>query len=210
MAGFYEPDTGSIQYVAVCEATKRAALIDVVQGFDPASAATDMTPAHEVLDWVKAEGLTVEWVLDTHPHADHLMASSWLKAQTGAPNAIGAKVSEIADLWRNLYHMPNLDPVPHFDRLFADGDTFQMGDLEVRVMLSPGHTLCSITYVAGDAAFAHDTFMQPDVGTARADFPGGSAAELYDSLQAILALPDDTRVFIVHDYGTDSRDDPAW
>lgn len=210
VAGFYEPDTGSIQYVAVCEATKKAALIDVVQGFDPASAATDMAPAQQVLDWVESEGLTVEWVLDTHPHADHLMASSWLKEQTGAPNAIGEKVREIAALWRDLYHMPDLDPAPHFNRLFADGDTFQLGDLEVRAMLSPGHTLGSITYIVGDAAFAHDTFMQPDAGTARADFPGGSAAELYDSLQAILALPNDTRVFIGHDYGTSDRDDPAW
>ena len=210
VAGFYEPDTGSIQYVAVCKATKKAALIDVVQGFDPASAATDMAPAQEVLDWVEAEGLTVEWVLDTHPHADHLMASSWLKKQTGAPNAIGEKVREIAALWRDLYQMPDLDPASHFDRLFAAGDTFQLGDLEVRVMLSPGHTLGSITYIVGDAVFAHDTFMQPDAGTARADFPGGSAAELYDSLQAILALPDDTRVFIGHDYGTSDRDNLAW
>ncbi len=210
VAGFYEPETGSIQYVAVCEATKKAALIDVVQGFDPASAATDMAPAREVLDWIEAEGLTVEWVLDTHPHADHLMASAWLREQTRAPNAIGEKVLEIAGLWRDLYHMPELDPAPHFDRLFADGDTFRLGNLEVLVMLSPGHTLGSITYVIGDAAFAHDTFMQPDAGTARADFPGGSAAELYDSLQQILALPEDTRVFIGHDYGTDDRDEPAW
>jgi glyoxylase-like metal-dependent hydrolase (beta-lactamase superfamily II) len=210
VAGFYEPDTGSIQYVAVCAATKKAALIDVVQGFHPASAATDMGPAQEVLDWVRGEGLTVEWVLDTHPHADHLMASSWLKAQIGAPNAIGEKVREIATLWRDLYHMPNLDPVPHFDRLWSDGDTFRLGELEVRVMLSPGHTLGSITYVIGDAAFVHDTFMQPDAGTSRADFPGGSASELYDSLQAILALPDETRLFIGHDYGTEDREEPAW
>lgn len=210
VAGFYEPDTGSIQYVAICEATKKAALIDVVQSFDPSSAATDMSPAQEVLDWVHAEGLEVEWVLDTHPHADHLMASSWLKERTGAPNAIGEKVREIAGLWRDLYHEPDLDPEPHFDRLFSNGDTFKVGEIDVHVMLSPGHTLGSITYVIGDAAFAHDTFMQPDAGTARADFPGGSAAQLYDSLQAILALPDETRVFVGHDYGTDERDEPAW
>jgi len=210
VAGFYEPDTGSVQYVAVCEATKKAALIDVVQGFDPTSASTDMAPAQEVLDWVLAEGLTVEWVLDTHPHADHLMASCWLKEKTGAPNAIGEKVREIAGLWRDLYNEPHLDPEPHFDRFFSDGDTFRIGDIDVRVMLSPGHTLGSVTYVAGDAAFAHDTFMQPDAGTARADFPGGSAADLFESLQAILALRDETRVFIGHDYGTSDRDEPAW
>jgi len=210
VAGFYEPDTGSIQYIAVCEATKKAALIDVVQGFDPAEAATDMAPAREVLDWVRAEELTVEWVLDTHPHADHLMASAWLKDQTEAPNAIGEKVLNIAMLWRDLYHMPDLDPEPHFDRFWADGDTFKLGDLEVRVMLSPGHTLGSVTYVIGDVAFVHDTFMQPDVGTARADFPGGSAVELYDSLQAILAMPEATRLFVGHDYGTEERDEPVW
>ena len=210
VAGIYDPDTGSIQYVAVCPGTKQAALIDVVQGFDPAAAATDMAPAQEVLDWVASEDLTVAWVLDTHPHADHFMASSWLKDRTGAPNGIGEKVREIADLWRTLYNLPDLDPEPHFDNLWADGDTFPLGDIPVRVMLSPGHTLGSVTYVIGDAAFIHDTFMQPDAGTARADFPGGSAAVLYDSLQAILALPEDTRLFIGHDYGTDARETPAW
>lgn len=210
VAGFYEADTGSIQYVAICETTKKAALIDVVQGFDPASHATDMAPAQEVLDWVRDQGLSVEWVLDTHPHADHMMASCWLKEQTGAPNAIGEKVLEIADLWRDYYNMPDLDPTPHFDRLWSDGETFRLGELDVRVMLTPGHTLGSVVYVISDAAFANDTFMQPDVGTSRADFPGGSTEELYDSLQAILALPDETRVFIGHDYGGPDRDDPCW
>lgn len=210
VAGFYDPDTGSIQYVAVCPEAKQAALIDVVQGFDPAAAATDMAPAQEVLDWVASEDLTVAWVLDTHPHADHFMASSWLKDRTGAPNGIGEKVREIADLWRTLYNLPDLDPEPHFDKLWADGDTFPLGDIPVRVMLSPGHTLGSVTYVIGDAAFVHDTFLQPDAGTARADFPGGSATVLYDSLQAILALPEETRLFVGHDYGTDNRTDPAW
>ncbi|NND20861.1 MAG: MBL fold metallo-hydrolase, partial [Silicimonas sp.] len=108
-------------------------------------------------------------------------------------------------------HMPDaFDPEADFDRLFADGDRFRIGELDVRVMLSPGHTLGSITYVAGDAAFVHDTFMHVDVGTSRADFPGGSAAELYDSIQEILALPDDTRLFVGHDYCTDDRDEPAW
>ena len=210
VAGFYEPDTGSIQYVAACPGTGRAALIDVVQRIDPKSFATDFAPAEEVLDWVRAEGLEVDWVLDTHPHADHLMASAWLKEGTGAPNAIGEKVREIAALWRDIYNMPGLDPAPQFDRLFADGDTFRVGECEVRVMLSPGHTLGSITYVMGDSAFVHDTFMQPDAGTARCDFPGGSAAQLYDSMMAILALPDGTRLFVGHDYGAGERKEPAW
>jgi len=212
VTGFYEEDTGSIQYVVACEATGKAALIDVVQGFDPASARADFDAAGEILEHVRRDGLEVAWILDTHPHADHLMASAWLKDQTGAPTAIGEKVREVAELWRGLYHMPDaFDPDRDFDRLFADGDTFRIGELPVRVMLSPGHTLASITYVVGDdAAFVHDTFMYPDFGTSRADFPGGSARTLYRSLMAILDLGDDTRLFVGHDYGTDARAEPAW
>lgn len=210
--GFYEKATGSVQYVVVDEATRKCGLIDVVRGFDPASAATDTEAAAEILRFVKDEGLEVEWVLDTHPHADHFMASHWLKQQTGAPTAIGEKVKEVAELWRELYNEPDaFDPERDFDRLFRDGDTFSIGNLPVRVMLSPGHTLASITYiVGGDAAFVHDTFMYPDFGTSRADFPGGSARTLYRSLQALLELPDETRLFVGHDYGTDERKEPAW
>ena len=211
VAGFYEPDTGSVQYVVACPDTKQAAIIDVVMGFHPANASTDSSPAQAVLDFVETEGLEVVWILDTHPHADHLMSQAWMKERIDAPTAIGEKVREIADLWRDIYNMPDaFDPDSCFDRLFADGDTFRIGNLDARVMLSPGHTLGSITYVVGDAAFVHDTLMHVDAGTARADFPGGSAAMLYDSIQKILALPDDTRLFIGHDYGTDEREEPAW
>jgi len=183
----------------------------VVQGFDPRSAATDVDAARNVLRFAESESFEIEWILDTHPHADHAMASAWLAAETGAPNAIGEKVVEIARLWRDLYNLPEaFDPARDFARLFADGDTFAIGNLPVRVMLSPGHTLGSITYVVGnDAAFVHDTFMQPDVGTTRADFPGGSVEDLWHSLQAILALPDEMRLFVGHDYGTDDRA-PQW
>lgn len=210
--GFYDKASGSVQYVAVDEATKHCALIDVVQDFDPKSAATAHDSAQEILDFVEKEGLKVAWVLDTHPHADHMMASDFLKAKTGAPNGIGAKVAEIAELWRGYYNLPDaFDVTRDFDRLFADGDTFPLGDLEVRVMLSPGHTLGSITYVVGDAAFVHDTFMHVDSGTSRADFPGGTTEQLYDSLMAILELPDETRLFVGHDYPpVGDREDPAW
>jgi glyoxylase-like metal-dependent hydrolase (beta-lactamase superfamily II) len=210
--GFHDKATGSVQYVAVDEATRTCALIDVVQDFDPKNAATGFESAGEILAFVEREGLEVAWVLDTHPHADHLMASAWLAGRTGAPNAIGAKVADIAALWRDYYNLPEaFDVKRDFTRLFADGETFRLGEMEVRVMLSPGHTLGSITYVMGDAAFVHDTFMHVDVGTSRADFPGGTAADLWDSLQAILALPDETRLFIGHDYPpVDDREDPAW
>ena len=210
--GFYDKASGSIQYVAWDPATKHAALIDTVLDFDPAHARTRSDSARTALDFVQSEGLKVVWVLDTHPHADHLMASAWLKEQTGAPNAIGVQVHEIAKLWQKIYHLgEELNPDPHFDRFFEDGETFSLGNLEVRVMLSPGHTLGSITYVIGDAAFVHDTFMHVDSGTARADFPGGSSAQLYDSLMEILSLPDNTRLFVGHDYPpVDDRTDPAW
>ncbi|MFP7572065.1 MBL fold metallo-hydrolase [Marivita sp. S2033] len=212
VTGFYDEDTGSIQYLVGDPATRKAAVIDVVMTFDPQSASTDSTSAEAIVDHARDKGWEIEWVLDTHPHADHLMASDFLKRTLGKPNAIGEKVAEIAELWRDYYHMPDaFAPERDFDHLFADGDTFQIGSLQVRVLLSPGHTLGSITYVVGnDAAFVHDTFMQPDVGTSRADFPGGTAAELYDSLQEILSLPDKTRLFIGHDYGTGDREAPEW
>ncbi|MBV0913311.1 MBL fold metallo-hydrolase [Anianabacter salinae] len=212
VAGFYDKDTGSIMYVAVDEATKEAALIDVVLDFDPAHGRTRTDSAAEVLEYVRTEGLTVKWVLDTHPHADHMMASAWLKDQTGAPTGIGEKVRDIAALWAGFYNLPDaFDADRDFDRLFADGETFRLGDLEVRVMLHPGHTLGSVTYVIGDAAFVHDTFMHVDAGTTRADFPGGSSADLYASLMSILSLPDETRLFVGHDYPpVGDRTDPAW
>lgn len=209
--GIYEPDTGSIQYVCADPATRKAALIDVVWNFDPKHYRFSIESMDQVLDLVHENGLTVEWVLDTHPHADHVMASAHLKERTGAPTAIGEKVHDIARLWAGLYNMPGVfDPERDFDRLFAEGETFRIGELEARVMLSPGHTLGSITYVCGDAAFVHDTLMQPDVGTSRADFPGGNTGQLWESIQAILALPPETRLFVGHDYGTDERDEPMW
>lgn len=211
VVGFHEPDTGSCQYLVWDPETRRAALIDVVQEFDPRSASTRHDAAAWALDQIGQRGLSLEWILDTHPHADHLMASSWLKQRTGVPNAIGEKVRDIAALWEGIYNTPGaFDPDADFDRLLADGDRFMLGQIPVRVMLHKGHTLGSITYVIGDAAFVHDTFMQPDAGTSRADFPGGSSSDLYDSLMSILSLPDDTRLFVGHDYGTESRPEPAW
>ena len=209
--GIYEPDTGSIQYICADPITKKAALIDVVWNFDPKNYRFSQESMDQVLDLVAENGLTVDWVLDTHPHADHVMASAHLKARTGARNAIGALVPEIAKIWADLYNLPEaFDPDRDFDRLFQEGESFKIGDLDVKIMLSPGHTLGSITYVCGDAAFVHDTLMQPDAGTSRSDFPGGKTHELWDSIQDILALPGHTRLFIGHDYGTDNRKEPMW
>lgn len=212
VTGFYDAASGSVQYLAVDEATKEAALIDVVLDFDPAHGRTRTDSAQEILDHVRAEGLKVVWILDTHPHADHMMASAWLRDQLGAPTGIGEKVRDIAAIWKTIYNLPDaFDPDRDFDRLFADGDSLKIGEIDVKVMLSPGHTLGSVTYVAGDAAFVHDTFMHVDAGTTRADFPGGSSATLYRSLQDILALPGNTRLFVGHDYPpVGNRKDPAW
>ena len=209
--GFYEEDTGSIQYVCADPATRKAALIDVALDFDPAEARTSTESADAILAHVAREGLTVEWILDTHPHADHMMAAAYLKEKLGAPMAIGAKVVEIAELWRDLYNLPDaFDPPRDFDVLWDDGATFKIGELDVRVMLSPGHTLGSITYVVADAAFVHDTLMYPDMGSSRADFPGGSSTILWNSIQQILSLPPETRLFVGHDYGAEGRDDIRW
>ena len=213
--GVHDPVTGSVQYVVADPVSRRAALVDVVWDFDARSFATSTDSMDRVLDLVEREGLRVEHVLDTHPHADHLMASAQLRERTGAPTAIGERVREIADLWSGLYNAPDLfDPDRDFDRLLADGDAFAIGELPVRVMLSPGHTLGSITFLVGQgegaAALVHDTLMYPDMGTSRCDFPGGSAADLWNSIQAILALPDATRLFVGHDYGAEGRDAPMW
>ena len=209
--GFYEEDTGSIQYLIADPGTRRGVLIDVVQNFDPAEARTSFESADEILEFAERQRIAIVRVLDTHPHADHLMASAYLKDRLNVPNAIGSKVLQIADLWRDLYHLPDaFDPARDFDDLFEDGASFEVGDLRARVILSPGHTLGSITYVIGDAAFVHDTLMYPDMGSSRADFPGGDAGILWDSIQTLLSLPPETRLFVGHDYGTDERDEIVW
>ncbi len=209
VTGFYEPRTGSVQYVVADPATRACVIIDPVLDYDEKSGATAAYEAGKLLSFIAGQGYRLEWILDTHPHADHFSAASWLKEKTGAPIAIGAKVTGVQKLWNGFYNRDMPADGSQWDRLFADGDTFRLGDIPVRVMLSAGHTLASVTYVIGDAAFVHDTLFMPDSGTARADFPGGSARVLWHSIQAILALPDETRVFTGHDYCPNGRA-PAW
>jgi glyoxylase-like metal-dependent hydrolase (beta-lactamase superfamily II) len=208
--GFYDRCTGSIQYVAADPATKRCAIIDPVLDFDEASGATGTMSADAILSYVKAMGLTVQWILDTHPHADHLSAAHYLQRRTGAPTAIGARVVEMQRLWRDIYNWkPLLTDGSQWDRLFAEGEKFRIGALPARIVFTPGHTPASITYVIGDAAFVNDTLFMPDSGTARADFPGGNAQTLWASIQNILDLPHETRVFTGHDYQPGGRE-PRW
>lgn len=208
--GFYDPRTFSIQYVASCSKTRRCAIIDPVFDFDEKSGATASWNADGILAYIKREGLTVEWILDTHPHADHFSAARYLQEKTQAPTCIGARVGDVQALWKKIYNWPGLPTDgSQWDRLFADGDTFKIGDVPVSVMFSPGHTLASVSYIVGDAAFVHDTLFMPDSGTARCDFPGGSARSMWHSIQRILSLPDETRLFTGHDYQPDGRE-PRW
>ncbi|WP_199562555.1 MBL fold metallo-hydrolase [Pelagibacterium lacus] len=210
VTGFFEPRTFSIQYVVADPGTGACAIIDPVLDYDEKSGSTATTEADRLLGYIAEKGYRLEWILDTHPHADHFSAAHYLKGRTGAPTAIGERVVEVQKLWNGLYNRTDLPADGRqWDRLFADGDTFRIGGLDARVMLSPGHTLASITYVIGDAAFVHDTLFMPDSGTARADFPGGSAQVLWHSIQAILALPDQTRIFTGHDYQPGGRA-PRW
>ncbi|MER8862734.1 MBL fold metallo-hydrolase [Mesorhizobium sp. M0751] len=207
VTGFYDKPSGSVQYVVADMATRKCAIIDPVLDFDERSGATATKNADALLDFVRESGLEVEWILDTHPHADHFSAAHYLRGRTGAPTAIGERIVDVQKLWKVIYNWPEFPADgSQWDRLFADGATFSVGGLPARVLFSPGHTLASITYVIGDAAFIHDTLFMPDSGTARADFPGGSAERLWRSIQDILALPDETRLFVGHDYQPGERE----
>lgn len=207
VAVFYDKRTFSLQYVVSDPATKACAIIDPVLDFEEKSGSTATAHADRILEHVSSNGLSVAWILDTHPHADHFSAAAYLKRQTGAPTAIGERVVEVQKLWKDIYNWPDFPADgSQWDRLFAAGESFPIGELPCRVMFSPGHTLASVTYVVGDAAFVHDTLFMPDSGTARTDFPGGSAARLWHSIEAILALPARTRLFTGHDYQPGGRE----
>jgi glyoxylase-like metal-dependent hydrolase (beta-lactamase superfamily II) len=190
--------------------TRQCAIIDPVLDFDEKSGSTATRSADEILDYIAEHALSVAWILDTHPHADHFSAAQYLKRMTGAPTAIGEHVVDVQALWKDIYNWPTLPTDgSQWDRLFKDGDRFRIGELDARVLFSPGHTLASITYLIGDAAFIHDTIFMPDGGTARADFPGGNATILWRTIQTILSLPDETRLFTGHDYQPGGRA-PRW
>jgi glyoxylase-like metal-dependent hydrolase (beta-lactamase superfamily II) len=207
----FEHRTCSVQYVVSDPATGACALVDPVLDYDEKSGSLATTSADALLAYVAQNRLKVVWILDTHPHADHLSAAYYLKQKTGAPTGIGEKVVEVQKLWRAIYNLPDTFRADgaQWDHLFADGERFKIGSLDVQVIFSPGHTLASVTYLVGNSAFVHDTLLMPDFGTARCDFPGGNPHELWRTLQRILTLPDDTRLFVGHDYMPGGRD-PAW
>ncbi|MCA0941224.1 MBL fold metallo-hydrolase [Salipiger pacificus] len=204
---FWDEPTGSWQYVFHDPQTMKGAIVDPVHDFDPLAGATRTNNADAILSYVQEAGIEITHILDTHPHADHFSAAPYIKSKIGGTTAIGEHVKKVQKLWQEIYNLPDLPTDgTQWDVLFADGDTFMVGEIPVEVIFSPGHTLASITYVAGDAAFVHDTFMMPDSGTSRADFPGGSSADLYASLMKILSLPNETRLYVGHDYAPEGRE----
>ena len=208
---FFDEATYTVTYVVTDPATGRAAVVDPVLDFDAASGRTSTRSADAVIDAVRQAGATVDWILETHVHADHLSAAPYLQGVLGGKKAIGRNVTEVQATFQKIYNLDHLaTDGSQFDHLFADGDQFTIGELACQVIATPGHTPACVTYVIGDAAFVGDTMFMPDFGTARTDFPGGSAAELYASIRRILDLPPATRLFMCHDYKAPGRDEYAW
>lgn len=199
---FHDAESGTWTHVLVDPATQRAAIIDSVLDFDVASGRIRTDSAQRVLEYVATAGLRVEWILETHAHADHLSAGAWLRERTNAKLGIGAGIVDVQRTFKKLLDLGDDFGAngAEFDRLFTDGDSFDIGELAVRVMATPGHSSDSVTYLAGDAAFVGDTVFSPSCGTARCDFPGGDASALYRSIMRLYDLPDETRVFLCHDY----------
>ena len=208
---FFDEPTNTISYLVSDPATRRAAVIDPVLDFDPRSGTVDVRSVQAILAAADKEGLKIEWALETHAHADHLSGAPYIKARTGASIGIGEHIKDVQRIFRPVFNAQDLRADgSDFDRLFADGETFRIGELVVEVLHTPGHTPADLSYKIGDAVFVGDTLFMPDYGTARADFPGGDAGQLYRSIQRLLKLPPETRLFMCHDYKAPGRDVYAW
>jgi glyoxylase-like metal-dependent hydrolase (beta-lactamase superfamily II) len=208
---FFDEATITVTYVVSDSDSRRTAIIDPVLDFDPASGRTSTSSADEVIAYVEGNELEIDWILESHVHADHLSGAPYLKQKLGGTTAIGADVSAVQEAFKGIFNLKDLDADgSQFDHLFTDGESFKVGDLDAQALATPGHTPACITYVIGDAAFVGDTLFMPDFGSARTDFPGGSATQLYDSIRRILALPEETRLFMCHDYKAPGRDEFAW
>ncbi|WP_341704498.1 MBL fold metallo-hydrolase [Ferrovibrio sp.] len=209
---FFDEDTFTVSYVVSDPATKACAIVDSVLDFDPASGRTSKKSAEAIVAFVRDRGLTVDWILETHVHADHLSAAPWLKQQVGGRLGIGFNITVVQDTFGKVFNAGTefARDGSQFDHLFRDGESFRVGSIEARAIHTPGHTPACMTYVIGDAAFVGDTLFMPDYGTARCDFPGGDARQLYRSIRKIFALPPQTRLFLCHDYKAPGRDDYRW
>jgi len=209
---FFDRETYTVTYVVTDPHGKTCAIIDPVLDFDQASGRTSTGSADRVLDFINGNGLEVAWILETHAHADHLSAAAYLKSRTGGRTGTGRLITGVQATFKRIFNLGD-EFVPNgeqFDRLFDEGDLLELGSIEIRVMYTPGHTPACVTYVVGDAAFIGDTMFMPDYGTARTDFPGGDALALYRSIQRILALPAETRLFLCHDYKAPGREKFLW
>jgi glyoxylase-like metal-dependent hydrolase (beta-lactamase superfamily II) len=207
---FFDETTFTATHVVHDPATKKAAVIDSVMDFDPASGRTSFASAQKVIDQVAAEGLGVEWLLETHAHADHLSAAPYLQEKLGGQIAIGSGIKVVQASFAKIFNEDFACDGSQFDRLLDDGDSFSIGDIPAIALHVPGHTPADIAFVIGDALFTGDTMFMPDYGTARCDFPGGDARQLYRSIQRLMALPDETRTFLCHDYKAPGRPSYAW
>ena len=208
---FFDEATFTVTYVVSDPASGRAAVVDPVLDFDLASGRTSTTSADQVIAFATDNNLAIDWILETHVHADHLSGAPYIREELGGKAAIGRDVTAVQETFKGVFNLKDLaTDGSQFEHLFADAETFSIGDLGGRIIATPGHTPACITYVIGDAAFVGDTLFMPDFGSARTDFPGGSALQLYESIQKILALPDDTRLFMCHDYKAPGRDVYAW
>lgn len=208
IASFFDPDTWTVTYVVYEKPGSACAIIDSVLDYDPKSGRTTTTSADKVIAFVLEHDLKVAWILETHAHADHVTAAPYLKEQLGGQVAIGENIRSVQAVFKGVF---NLEPSfavdgSQFDHLFADGEQFRIGDLIGEVLALPGHTPACVAYKIGDAVFVGDTIAMPDVGTARCDFPGGDAAVLYQSIQKLLSLPPETRLFMCHDYPPEGRE----
>jgi glyoxylase-like metal-dependent hydrolase (beta-lactamase superfamily II) len=210
ITAFFDEPTNSVSYLVADPGSREAVIIDPVLEFDLAGGIVSTQSAERILAGAAAQDLSVEWVLETHVHADHLSAAAHIRDRTGAKVGIGARVREVQQVFTPIL---NADDVPNsddFDRLFEDGETIPLGELSIEVMATPGHTPACVSYKVGDAVFVGDTLFMPDYGTARTDFPGGDAGQLYRSIQRIFALPSETRLFLCHDYKAPGRSEYAW
>lgn len=209
---FFESTSNTVTSVVCDPTTSKVAIIDSVLNFEYASGRTSTTAADEIIEFIRANNYEVEWVLETHAHADHLSAAPYLKRELGGKIAIGEHIRDVQNVFGEVFKEGELflRDGSQFDHLFKDGETFKLGEITVEVFYTPGHTPACVSYLVGDALFVGDTLFMPDFGTARCDFPGGSAETLYRSVQRLLTLPDKTRMFVGHDYKAEGRDLYAW
>jgi glyoxylase-like metal-dependent hydrolase (beta-lactamase superfamily II) len=206
--GFFDPNTGTVSYVVADPATRCAAVIDPVLDYDFKSGHTDSKSAGRILEHLKANGLTLQWILETHAHADHLSGARYLQERLGGQIAIGERIREVQTTFKKLYNLEKtfLPDGSQFNHLFQDGEVFSIGKLEATALLVPGHTPADMAYLVQGAVFVGDTLFMPDLGSARADFPGGDAHALYRSMRRLLTLPPATRMFVCHDYPPKGRE----